>query len=139
MRDRPLRYKLPTMSNSTPTCSTSFQRLIRRWRESLDGSSQINIHQLLEADNAARPSNWIYSHAGLRVDLRRTPLNDPILAAFLDFADTIELADKIKGLLAGAAVNTTEQRPAHHSALRAVKTGDALSGHYQQAQKTCQG
>ncbi len=56
--------------------------------------------------------------AGLVVDLSRQPLDAPLQRALLDWAEATDLPARIAALLAGEPVNSTEQRPAHHSQLR---------------------
>ena len=53
------------------------------------------------------------------VDYAKQRIDDEILAALIDLAREARLDDAIRALLAGEHVNTTENRPALHTALRA--------------------
>lgn len=56
--------------------------------------------------------------AGLIVDLSRQMVNDEILQALFELPSAIDLGSQISDLLSGQIVNNTENRAAHHSALR---------------------
>ena len=58
------------------------------------------------------------SAAGLTIDLSRAIINQEIFDELISFAETMGLREKIQALIDGAEVNNTEQRAAHHTALR---------------------
>ncbi len=58
--------------------------------------------------------------AGLTLDLSKQRLDSDAIAALMALARAQDLPRRIEQLFAGAAVNTTEARPALHTALRAA-------------------
>lgn len=76
-----------------------------------------SIKQLNE-DNPQRQSEWLLEAASLKVDLSRSFINKEIHTALIDLAQAQGLEDNIKALLGGEAINNTEDRAAHHTALR---------------------
>lgn len=66
-----------------------------------------------------RAQELICEAAGLRLDFSRQRLDADVLTALLDLAQQCGLAAGRDALLAGEPVNTTEQRAAWHTALRA--------------------
>ena len=60
-----------------------------------------------------------YRGAGLLLDLSKQSIDAEISAALTELAAERELARRIEDLFTGVAVNSTEQRPALHTALRA--------------------
>ncbi|MBT8152136.1 MAG: glucose-6-phosphate isomerase [Gammaproteobacteria bacterium] len=75
---------------------------------------------------AKRAKRWQFNAAGLALDMRRSAISDESLSEVLSLAKDRQIAQKIAGLIAGEPVNNTEQRAAHHSALRAI-FDDSLS------------
>ena len=61
---------------------------------------------------------WRVEAAGLTIDLSRQPIGDKALNLLYELAANAGLPEKIDQLLSGETVNTTENRAAHHSALR---------------------
>lgn len=66
----------------------------------------------------ARRQRWTYTAAGIQADVSRNWIDEPTLEALLDLARARDLEKMRNALLAGEGVNTTEHRPAWHSALR---------------------
>ncbi|MBM4197822.1 MAG: glucose-6-phosphate isomerase [Gammaproteobacteria bacterium] len=67
---------------------------------------------------ADRSRAMVHSAAGLHLDFSRQRVDDSVLAALMQLAEERDLGAWISHLFAGAAVNTTERRPALHMALR---------------------
>jgi glucose-6-phosphate isomerase len=76
-----------------------------------------SIQALLEDD--ARNSRLTLDVPGMRVDFTRQRLDAESIAALLQLAEQQDLPGQIERLFGGAHVNTTEDRPALHTALRA--------------------
>jgi glucose-6-phosphate isomerase len=76
------------------------------------------IRALLDAD-PQRARRLSFRAAGLLLDLSRTSLTDPVLAALLELARARGVAAFRDAMASGAKVNGTEGRAALHMALRA--------------------
>lgn len=72
----------------------------------------------LFAQNQLNTSDFIKEAVGLSLDISRQPLNTEILSLLLELAQKANLYERIQDLFAGNLVNTTEQQPALHMALR---------------------
>lgn len=84
-------------------------------------------HQHMRDWFASEPNRFLrYSiqHDGLLLDYSRNRINDETLSLLIQLAEEIHLEAKIKALFAGDAVNTTEKRPALHTALRNEETNE---------------
>jgi len=80
------------------------------------------IRRLLEAD-PQRAGRFGFRAAGLLLDLSRTSLTDPVLAALLALGEARGVARFRDAMAAGQPVNGTEGRAALHMALRAPAGG----------------
>ncbi|WP_439598890.1 glucose-6-phosphate isomerase [Falsiroseomonas sp.] len=85
------------------------------------------IRRLLEAD-PLRARRFGFRAAGLLLDLSRTSLTEPVLAALLDLAAARGVGRFRDAMAAGEAVNVTEGRAALHMALRAPAGGFRTGG-----------
>ncbi len=83
-----------------------------------DGSAPDSIRPLFTAD-PSRFDRFAWSAEGLLLDLSKTALTDPALAALLALAEAAGLPAKRDAMARGEAVNSTERRAALHMALRA--------------------
>ena len=96
-------------------------------RSTLPCSAELKEHQsrlqskgladLLQA-GADRTARFTLQAAGLSIDLSRHYLDDALRATLVAQAQACELPDWRARLLAGAAINSSEERPAWHTALR---------------------
>ena len=77
-----------------------------------------SIEQLF-ADDSERADRFTLAAAGLRLDYSKHLLTPETLTRLLALADTAGLQADITALLSGQHVNTTEDRPALHTLLRA--------------------
>jgi glucose-6-phosphate isomerase len=93
--------------------SEPWQALIKQLRS----ATNPDICTVLNSD-PKRVDRWTFQAAGLIVDLSKTPLNKNSLDILDTYAKFRKLDTKLKQLLSGGLVNHTEQRAAHHSALR---------------------
>lgn len=73
----------------------------------------------LFAQDAKRVGKYQLSAAGLNLDFSKQLLDDPAFQTLLELASEANLPDRITALLAGQPINTTEERAALHSLLRA--------------------
>jgi glucose-6-phosphate isomerase len=68
----------------------------------------------------ARFENFSHQAAGLLVDLSKQRIDSNIKSKLLNLAESRALPQRIEDLFTGAAVNSTQHRPALHTALRAA-------------------
>ncbi len=78
----------------------------------------IRIADLFE-DDPQRAARFSFEAASLTVDLSRHPIDTGTLSALVELARATGIERQRDDLLGGALVNTTEERPAWHTALRA--------------------
>ena len=98
---------------SSPSELREWQAL-EEWRRSFASRT---IASLFKVD-ASRPQRWSYSAASIHVDISRNWIDENTFGALLTLARTRDLEKVRDALLNGEAVNTTEHRPAWHTALR---------------------
>jgi len=72
-----------------------------------------------DSTNAARFDRLAVSVPGLLVDFSKQPVHDEVITALLQLAAEAGFVEQRARLFAGAPINTTEARPALHTALRA--------------------
>ena len=82
--------------------------------QAMQGST---IRALLEAD-AARPSRLTLDACGLSLDFSRQRVTDEVLAQLRSLAEQRGVSSARVAMLAGAHINTTEDRAVLHTALR---------------------
>ncbi len=82
-----------------------------------------------------RATQWTFKAAGITLDLCRTPIHDNSLKDIVKYAQSQELKSKIRQLVSGGELNTTERRAAHHTALRDIFDSPA-SDHQKMARHT---
>ncbi|MBU8546415.1 MULTISPECIES: glucose-6-phosphate isomerase [Roseomonadaceae] len=85
------------------------------------------IRPLLDSD-PGRAARFGFRAAGLLLDLSRTSLTEPVLAALLALAEASGVTRFRDAMAAGEKVNTTEGRAALHMALRAPAGGFHTGG-----------
>lgn len=73
----------------------------------------------LFASNSRRAQQFSIEAAGLHLDYSKHPVTEKTIQLFSQLAAESSLGNAIRNLLEGACVNTTENRPAWHTALRA--------------------
>ena len=89
----------------------------------------------LFAQEPNRATQWTFKAAGITLDLCRTPIHDNSMKSIVKYAQSQELGSKIRQLVSGGELNTTERRAAHHTALRDIFDSPA-SDHQQMARHT---
>jgi len=103
------------VNTTSPTQCRAWSRL------SAQAAESASIAQLFAAD-PSRAQSLVAEAPGVRYDYSRQRLDAPTLELLCELAAERGLADWREALLAGATVNSTENRAAWHTALRA---GDA--------------
>ena len=77
------------------------------------------------AQDPARAERYSYQLADLHVDLSKNLINDDVLAALLELAEQVDLAERREAMFNGEHINITENRAVLHTALRRAE-GDTL-------------
>ena len=77
------------------------------------------------AQDPARAERYTYQLADLHVDLSKNLINDDVLAALLELAEQVDLAERREAMFNGEHINITEDRAVLHTALRRAE-GDTL-------------
>ena len=89
--------------------------------QSIENHQQViaNFHlRDVFASDPERSSDFSIQTDELLVDFSKNRITRETISLLLELADSIDLTGQIDGLLGGAIVNTTENRPALHTALR---------------------
>ena len=82
----------------------------------------------LFTQDTERTSRFSTQVGALYMDYSKQCINDAVLENLLNLAESCELSDRIKSLLQGAMVNTSEERAALHTALRLPATAKLQVG-----------
>ncbi|MDQ3733454.1 MAG: glucose-6-phosphate isomerase, partial [Actinomycetota bacterium] len=77
-----------------------------------------HLRELFDGD-PDRGRRFVLDLAGLRVDFAKQRIDDDILAALIDVAASAGVESRRDAMFAGEHINTTEDRPVLHVALRA--------------------
>ena len=77
------------------------------------------------AQDPARAERYTYQLADLHVDLSKNLINDDVLAALLELAEQVDVAERREAMFNGEHINITEDRAVLHTALRRAE-GDTL-------------
>jgi len=107
----------------TPPGELAPWRTLQECQRALASRTLASLFQV----DPGRKERWTFHAASIDADLSRNWIDEPTLAALLDLARARDLAKARDALLAGEAVNTTEHRPAWHSALRAAPDDPAVA------------
>ena len=83
----------------------------------------VHLRQLF-AEDPHRGTRWVAEATGLYLDYSKNRINDETIRLLLDLAGHCRLREHIDAMFHGDAINTTEQRPALHIALRAPRGAD---------------
>lgn len=112
--------------------------LQEHWRK-LQSHQNLVAGQRIEAffqQEPGRCKNFSLTAAGLTLDYSKNLLDETGWQLLLELAEKAHLDDAIQSLFRGDIVNTSEQRPALHTALR--NRGQGLSADLQQEIAGCQ-
>ncbi|MDG1938890.1 MAG: glucose-6-phosphate isomerase [Pseudomonadales bacterium] len=88
------------------------------WKKLTELHDKHQSQSIEQLNDLAANSGQCIDAAGLSVDLSRNFVNQAILDELVALAKKQGISEKISQLIAGEAVNNTEARAAHHSALR---------------------
>jgi glucose-6-phosphate isomerase len=90
------------------------------WKALLARAATLKTQQLrdLFANDAARPAKFSRTDLNLLFDFSRQLLDEEALKQLLELAKARGLRERIDAMFAGERINTTENRPALHIALR---------------------
>ena len=80
-------------------------------------SSEFRLTRLFDIDSS-RFDKFSVQHGKLLLDYSKNYLDDETKSLLLDLAEQCSVPQAIRSMFAGEAINSTENRPAHHVALR---------------------
>ena len=95
-----------------PTTTTAWARLTELKGREIDLRTAF-------AEDAGRAERLTHTAADLHVDLSKNLVDDDVLAALVDLATQVGLAERRDAMFAGERINVTEGRAVLHTALRA--------------------
>jgi glucose-6-phosphate isomerase len=82
----------------------------------------LHLRQLFAAD-PVRGKRFVAEAGGIYLDYSKNRITSETLELLVQLADECSLRDRITAMFSGEPINSTEQRPALHVALRAPKSG----------------
>jgi glucose-6-phosphate isomerase len=93
---------------------------LKEWQALIQHQQDMTHHHMRDwfADDLQRFSKFSLQNGDIFIDYSRNRITDQTLKLLCDLAFAVGLPQKIDALLAGHPVNTTENRPALHTALR---------------------
>ena len=106
----------------------SSARSSKYWQQLQELAAQPWSLDKLFTQDAERTSRFSTQAGALYMDYSKQCINDAVLENLLNLADSCELSGRIKSLLQGAMVNTSEERAALHTALRLPVTAKLQVG-----------
>jgi glucose-6-phosphate isomerase len=106
----------------------SSARNSKYWQQLQELAAQPWSLDKLFAQDTKRTSRFSTQAGALYMDYSKQCIDETVLAALLSLADSCELSGRIKSLLQGAMVNTSEERAALHTALRLPVTAKLQVG-----------
>jgi len=106
----------------------SSARSSKYWQQLQELAAQPWSLNKLFAQDTKRTSRFSTQAGALYMDYSKQCINDAVLENLLNLADSCELSSRIKSLLQGAMVNTSEERAALHTALRLPETAKLQVG-----------
>lgn len=109
------------MRTDSITASSQWQALLQHAE-----IMQLTSLKSLFAENAQRFKNYSLNACGISLDYSNTHCNQKTLSLLLDLARSVKLDQAIDDLLTGKPVNTSEQSPALHTALRNLSDNECM-------------
>ena len=106
----------------------SSARSSKYWQQLQQLAAQPWSLDKLFTQDTKRTSRFSTQAGALYMDYSKQCINDAVLENLLNLANSCELSDRIKSLLQGAMVNTSEERAALHTALRLPATAKLQVG-----------
>lgn len=99
------------------------QAIAASWQQLAIESKRVAKRSLAELADEKSGGNWFFGVAGLNFDFSRHLVDDQAMKTLLGLAEAAGMQSAIGDLLAGKYCNTSEHRPALHTALRAKEDG----------------
>lgn len=90
------------------------------WRQLVDHDPVPTLRELFDRE-PERVRRWVVDAGDLRVDLSKHLVDETVWAALISVAHEMDIEGRRDEQLTGRVVNTTEQRPAAHTVLRAPR------------------
>ena len=106
----------------------SSARNSKYWQQLQELAAQPWSLDKLFAQDTKRTSRFSTQAGALYMDYSKQCIDETVLGALLSLANSCELSGRIKSLLQGAMVNTSEERAALHTALRLPVTAKLQVG-----------
>ena len=106
----------------------SSARNSKYWQQLQELAAQPWSLDKLFTQEAERTSRFSTQAGALYMDYSKQCVDETVLSALLSLADSCDLSGRIKSLLQGAMVNTSEERAALHTALRLPVTAKLQVG-----------
>jgi len=107
--------------NSSPTINNSFQAVWQHLENHYKAIGKTSICDLFQ-NEPQRLKNFTVKFNDIYVDFSKTLCAQNTLDLLLSLADASEIKTAIKRLYSGEKINSSEKRPALHTALRSTKT-----------------
>ncbi|MDB3856207.1 glucose-6-phosphate isomerase [Halieaceae bacterium] len=119
--------------SQTPSDERSFHQRLQGHAKHLQGST---VNDLFE--DAERAADFCLDAAGLHLDFSKQLIDPQTLQTLIELAQHSKMTAMRDGLFSDAPINSTEQRSALHTLLRASRKpdSDTLSDKYKLAQKS---
>ena len=106
----------------------SSSRSSKYWQQLQQLAAQPWSLDKLFTQDTERTSRFSTQAGALYMDYSKQCIDEPVLSNLLGLAESCELSGRIKSLLQGAMVNTSEERAALHTALRLPATAKLQVG-----------
>src|SRR4051794_23482204 len=78
------------------------------------------LAELFAAD-PGRAGRFVVDAGDLHIDYSKQPIDEPLMAALLEWASALHVADRRDAMFRGERINVSENKPALHGALRAPR------------------
>ena len=115
---------------SSPSELPQWQAL-EEWRRSFASRTLANLFKL----DPGRQQRWSFSAASIHIDVSRNWIDENTFGALMTLARARDLEKMRDALLGGEAVNTTEHRPAWHTALRTPPADPSVARSLEEEQR----
>ena len=117
-----------TLAPPTPVRPTAALTTLPEWnalKAHADEMRAVHLRSLFAAD-AARGERYVSEAAGLYIDYSKHRITDETLARLFALARATRVPERIEAMFRGDRINTTENRPVLHVALRAPRSASIM-------------
>src|SRR5215213_5048016 len=117
-----------TLAPPTPVRPTTALTTLPEWnalKAHADEMRAVHLRSLFAAD-AARGERYVSEAAGLYIDYSKHRITDQTLARLFALARATRVPERIEAMFRGDRINTTENRPVLHIALRAPRSASIM-------------